>query len=213
MGRTLALRWGSVFWLAAASAVAQDAPDAGAVRQIPSGSTVDPGVRAPILKTLSPEQRLPENLRGWLRERRPRVSAGAEAKAPPIEIPAPSPAEAPEEPRAGEPRRPLRSFERGGITVLSNRELARENTPPAPAPRPSPQPVAHPPSPALEAQDSDDTPVDPPEITETHSLRAFDAAAAARHASESSSPLWAALAALTGGIGLAALWLRRRKDS
>jgi hypothetical protein len=212
MGRAFALPWGSVFWLAAASAVAQDAPDAGALARIPSGSSVDPGVRAPLLKTLSPEQCLPENLRGWLRERHPRVFARGEAKAPLIDVPAPSPAAPPEEPRAGEPRRPLRSFEHGGVTVLSNRELARENTPPAPAPHPSPQPVAQPPSPALEAQDSDDTPADPPEITETHSLRAFDAATA-RHASETSSPLWAALAALTGGIGLAALWLRRRKGS
>lgn len=199
----------------AAEAVAQEAADAGepARGSIPSGSTVDPGTRSPFFpKTLLRQQRLPENLQGWMRDRRPArdstAGASAEKLVPnPAPHPPPAPPPEPEPSRGDEPHRPLRSFEQNGITVLSNR--GTENTPPAPAPALAAVRIA--PAPPTRSRTPGETEVDPPEITETRSLRALDAARVSRP-TERESYTWPLIAVATGGLGLAALWLLRRND-
>ena len=82
-------------------------------------------------KTLSPQQRLPENLQGWLRERNRRHPAIAERPPAPSQL-APRLAASPMEEQAVEGyKRRLRSFDEGGVTVLSNRHAVLESPEPA----------------------------------------------------------------------------------
>jgi hypothetical protein len=153
---------------------------------------------------------LPENLQGWMRERRAHDAAGGVSveKPVPSAVPRPAPLAEPEPARSDEPHRPLRSFEQNGMTVLSNRGTER----PSPAPGPVLAAVRVAPTPPGRSRPPGETEVDPPEITETRSLRALDAARVSRP-TERESYTWPLIAVATGGLGLAALWLRRRNDS
>jgi hypothetical protein len=153
---------------------------------------------------------LPENLQGWMRERRARDSgAGVSVEKPaPSTVPRPAPLAEPEPARSDEPHRPLRSFEQNGMTILSNRVVER----PSPVPAPALAAVRVAPPPPVRSRPPGETEVDPPEITETRSLRALDAARVTRP-TERESYTWPLIAVFTGGLGLAALWLRRRNDS
>jgi hypothetical protein len=162
-------------------------------------------------KALSPQQRLPENLQGWLRERNRRHPAIAERPLTPPPNLAPQAAAAASEQQAVEGyKRRLRSFDEHGVTVLSNRRAAE------PAPEPAPKPVAATAAiavaasvPAPRAEDEPE-PEEAPRTTETHSLRAKQTAKA---------PLpdqglrWPTFAVPIAAIGLALIWFRRRRQT
>jgi MYXO-CTERM domain-containing protein len=163
----------------------------------------EPGV-APggFPKTLTPEQASPDNLQGWLRERNRRRPALVAR--PPLP-PAPSlravaePAPAQESALEGYRRR-LRSFDEHGVTVLSNRHaepaLARVSAAAALA---VPAPV----SAAVEPEP------DRQSVTETRSLRA-NQPRPRRVVSEPGLD-WPVFAVPVAAIGLALIWLRRRR--
>ena len=165
-------------------------------------------------KTLSPQQRLPENLQGWLRERNRRHPTVAERPpTPPLNLARPvnlAPPETPSEEQAvaGYKRR-LRSFDEHGVTVLSNRhaQLASEAAPePAPVAATAAITVAATvPAPRVE----EDAEPESPRVTETHSLRA-------KQKAKASLPEpglgWPAYAVPIAAIGLALIWLRRRRQ-
>jgi hypothetical protein len=186
-------------------------PSAEAPAQAPAAPTAaEPAANnSGFPKMLSPQQRLPENLQSWMRERNRRRPAVVER---PLSAPAslaPQLAEDPARQREvieGYKRR-LRSFDEGGVTVLSNRHAA-------PAPEPPVQPVAATaaiavaatvPAPPLE----EDPEPEPIHITETHSLRAKQ---------KPKAPVpdqgvgWPAFAVSIAAIGLGLIWLQRRRQ-
>ena len=162
-------------------------------------------------KTLSPQQRLPENLQGWLRERNRRHPAIAERPPAPSQL-APRLAASPMEEQAVEGyKRRLRSFDEGGVTVLSNRHAVLES------PEPAAERVAEPVAAAaaiavaatVPAPRVEDEP-EPASLTETRSLHGQRKAKA---------PLpdqgvgWPAFAVSVAAVGLGWIWLRRRRQT
>jgi hypothetical protein len=156
-------------------------------------------------KTLTPQQRLPENLQGWMRERNRLHPIAERPIAPPASL-APQLAENPARARQvieGYQRR-LRSFDENGVTVLSNRRVPV-------APEPEPQPVATAaiavaatvPAPQLEEDP------EPVRITETHSLRTRQKAKAP---APDQGLGWPRFAVPIAAIGLGLIWLRRRRQ-
>lgn len=171
----------------------------------------------PGLKALAPSQRLPENLQGWMRERQRRNPALVERRPLSDTPPSARPQLTHEETNVEGLKRRLRSFNEGGVTVLSNRRdavgpVAPEVTRvaaaaavprPAPAPEPSAQPVEDDAEP--EEDDEDDAPV-----VETRSLRPQPASKPASAPAESSVQ-WPAWLAVCAGLGLVVVWLRKRR--
>ena len=159
-------------------------------------------------KTLSPQQRLPENLQGWLRERNRRHPAVAERPpTPPLNL---APQAAPNDEQAVDGyKRRLRSFDEHGVTVLSNRHAVLNTPEPAPEPVAATAAVAVAatvPAPRLE----EDPEPDSPRVTETRSLRAKQKANASR---PEPGLGWPAYAVPIAAIGLALIWLRRRRQT
>ena len=171
----------------------------------------EPTANSGFPKTLSPQQRLPENLQGWMRERNRRHPALVERPHPPPPNLAPQMAEAPSEesPTVEGYKRRLLSFDEHGVTVLSNRHAA------VPAPEPPREPIAATAAIAVAAtvpapHEEEDSESEPPSYTETHSLRAQQKVKA---------PLpdpglgWPAFAVPIAAIGLGLIWLRRRRQT
>lgn len=155
-------------------------------------------------KALSPQQRLPENLQGWLRSRRHPAVAERPPSAP--STLAPQITAANEEQAIEGYKRRLRSFDEGGVTVLSNRH----------APAPAPARVAATaavavaatvPAPRLEEEPEPEA----PSVTETRSLRAKQLKAKAPLPDQGLS--WPRFAVPIAAIGLGLIWLRRRRQA
>ena len=170
----------------------------------PSEAAAGGAAPADFPKALTPQQRAPENLQGWLRERNRRRPALAERPPPvppaPLALPAPE-RDVPESAAAGYKRR-LLSFDEGGVTVLSNRHapppLARVQAAAAiavPAPTPTPS-----------EQDGEDS-----SLTETRSLRAKQPKA--RRMPSEHGLGWPLFAVPVAAISLTLLWLRKRRIS
>jgi hypothetical protein len=184
-------------------AAPSDPAAGGAVPAAPSEPAASGGAPADFPKALTPQQRAPENLQGWLRERNRRHPALAER--PPL-VPPPAPpapeSDVPERAVDGYRRR-LQSFDEGGVTVLSNRHaapppLARVQTVAAvvaPAPRPDPG-----------EQDREES-----SFTETRSLRAKPPKA--RRLPSEHGLGWTVFALPVAAIALTLLWLRKRRMS
>jgi hypothetical protein len=181
-------------------------PNAEAAAQAPSAAEPAPN-NSGFPKTLSPQQRLPENLQGWMRERNRRQPAIVQR---PLAVPdnlAPQLPEssAEQQQAADRAKRRLRSFDEHGVTVLSNRH----------APAPAPEPVAATAAVAVAAavpapRVEDDPDPEVPPMTETRSLRAKQKA----QAPLSDGGLgWPAFAVPIAAIGLGLLWLRRRRQT
>lgn len=171
-------------------------------------AAAEPTTNSGFPKTLSPQQSLPENLQGWLRERNRRHPALAERPRTPAPNLAPQVAAEPsEESQTVEGyKRRLRSFDEHGVTVLSNRHAT------VPAPEPPRQPVpaiavaAAVPAPRAE----EDSEPEPPSYTETRSLRAKQKAKAPLPDQDLG---WPAFAVPIAAIGLGLIWLRRRRQA
>jgi len=163
-------------------------------------------------KALSPQQRLPENLQGWLRERNRRHPAVAERPpTAPLNV-APPAAPSEEQAVAGYKRR-LRSFDEHGVTVLSNRHAVPAI--PEPTPEATPEAVAATAAIAVAAavpapRVEEDPEPESSRVTETRSLRA-------KQKAKASLPEpglgWPAYAVPIAAIGLALIWLRRRRQA
>jgi len=155
-------------------------------------------------KALTPQQRLPENLQGWLRERNGRRAV---SERPPLAPPL-TRAPAPSAPEANAPdvsidgyKRRLQSFNEGGVTVLSNRHAV----PPPPAQvRAAEAVVAKAPVPVVAEQEPEE-----PTLTETRSLRTNQLKAPRMPSEQSLS--WTVFAVPVAAISLTLLWLRRRR--
>jgi hypothetical protein len=153
-------------------------------------------------KTLSPQQRLPENLQGWLRERNRRSPA---AERPPAPLPHLAESRAEEQQAVEGYKRRLRSFDEGGVTVLSNRHAA----PPPPEPVAATAAIAVAatvPAPRVE----EDPEPEVPSVTETRSLRARQKMKAPLSDHELG---WPAFAVPVAAVGLGLIWLRRRRQA
>lgn len=152
-------------------------------------------------KTLTPQQRLPENLQGWMRERTRGHSGLAERPALPAEPFRPVPAADATEPAYDGYKRRLHSFNEDGVTVLSNRRappslpLARVEGAAAvvvPAARP-----------VLGEPDLEES-----TVTARHSLRTNQLNA---HLPSDHGLGWPVFAVPVAAISLTLLWLRRRR--
>jgi hypothetical protein len=170
----------------------------------------EPTANSGFPKTLTPQQRLPENLQGWLRERNRRHPALAERPHPAPANLAPQMAEAPSEesPTVEGYKRRLLSFDEHGVTVLSNRHAA------VPAPEPPRQPIAATAAIAVTAtvpapHTEEDLDSEPPSYTETRSLRAQQKVKAP---APDPGLGWPAFAVPIAAIGLGLIWLRRRRQ-
>jgi hypothetical protein len=172
---------------------------------------VPPGV-PPGLKSLSPSQRLPENLQGWMRERQRRNPALIERSTAPAQLqPALAQQQSNDDPVVDVLKRRLRSFDEGGVTVLSNR---RDRTEPvAPALTRVAAAAAVSPPVALTrvvAEPAPEEPFEPATETasvETRRLRALPS----RSAAQDATPRWPAWLAVCAALGLTVVWLRKRR--
>jgi hypothetical protein len=171
----------------------------------------EPTTNSGFPKTLTPQQRLPENLQGWLRERNRRHPALAERPRTPAPNLAPQVAAEPsqESQTVDGYKRRLRSFDEHGVTVLSNRHAT------VPAPEPPRQPVAATAAIAVAAavpapRAEEDAEPEPPSYTETRSLRAKPKAKAPLPDQDLG---WPAFAVPIAAIGLGLIWLRRRRQA
>ena len=192
---------------AAPSAAPGTEPPAAAPGEPPSGAPASPPDPAPagFPKALTPQQRLPENLQGWMRERMRGHSAIAEK--PPVPAPAPfqaAPAADTAEPAFEGYKRRLHSFDERGVTVLSNRRAL----PPAPvAPVQSTAAVVVPtPEPVVVEPYAEES-----SVTETRSLRTNQLKA--RHLPSEQGLSWPVFAVPVAAISLTLLWLRKRRTS
>ena len=107
-------------------------------------------------------------------------------------------------------KRRLRSFDEHGVTVLSNRHAAEPPPERAPAPVAATAAIAVAatvPAPRLEDEPEAE---EAPRRTETHSLRAQQTAKAAL---PDQGLGWPAFAVPVAAIGLALIWLRRRRQT
>jgi hypothetical protein len=166
------------------------------------------------LKTLSPSQRLPENLQGWMRERQRRNPALVERRPVSGSEPSTLPRLTQEETNVEGLKRRLRSFSEGGVTVLSNRHEAVGPVAPqvtraaAEAAVARPAPVPAPGAQPADAPEPEESADDAPSV-ETRSLRAQPATPSAP--AEDASPQWPAWLAVCAGLGLVVVWLRKRR--
>lgn len=194
----------------AAHTTAATDPNAEAAGQAGAApSAAEPAPNSGFPKTLSPQQRLPENLQGWLRERNRRHPAIAER---PPAVPANLAPQLPENPAERQQavegyKRRLRSFDEGGVTVLSNRHAVRE---------PAPEPVAATAAVAVSAtvpapRVEDDPDPEAAQMTETRSL--LRAKQKAKAALPDRDLGWPAFAVPIAAIGLGLIWLRRRRQA
>ncbi|MEO8184742.1 MAG: hypothetical protein ABI895_38525 [Deltaproteobacteria bacterium] len=191
---------------AGASAPAEPDPHA-AVPAEPDPSGPAPGAGpAEFPKALTPQQRMPENLQGWLRERNGRRAV---SERPPLAPPL-TRAPAQSAPEANAPdvsidgyKRRLHSFNEGGVTVLSNRHAV---PPPLARVRAAEAVVVPTPVPMVAEQEPEE-----PTLTETRSLRT-DQLKASRLPSEQSLS-WTVFAVPVAAISLTLLWLRKRRTS
>lgn len=166
------------------------------------------------LKTLSPSQRLPENLQGWMRERQRRNPALVERRPVSGSEPPSVPRLTHEETNVEGLKRRLRSFSEGGVTVLSNRHEAVGPVAPqvtrvaAEAAVARPAPVAAPGVQPADAPEPDESTDEAP-VVETRSLRAQPPTPAA--SAEDTALRWPAWLAVCAGLGLVVVWLRKRR--
>jgi hypothetical protein len=196
----------------ATSGVASAQTDAGASALPADPHAPDPAPTEPSAapadfpKALTPQQRAPENLQGWLRERNRRHPALAERPAlvapatPAPDLPAPE-ASAPERAIDGYKRR-LQSFDEGGVTVLSNRHAP----PPPPLARVRSAAAAPVRAPVTVVSEQE------PEVssrTEIRSLRTNQLQA--RRMPSEQGLGWPVFAVPVAAIGLTLLWLRKRR--
>lgn len=185
---------------------AQASPHAGA-EEAAAEQPVPPG-----LKSLSPSQRLPENLQGWMRERQRRNPALIERSASQAQLQPPlAQQQSSDDPAVDVLKRRLRSFDEGGVTVLSNRHdrtaLTRVATTAAVSPAASPPTVALSRTVAESAPEEPFEPATETASVETRSLRALPS----RSAAQDATPRWPAWLALCAALGLAVVWLRKRR--
>jgi hypothetical protein len=180
---------------------ATSADEAAAEQPVPAG-----------LKSLSASQRLPENLQGWMRERQRRNPALIERSAPPAQLqPALAQQQSSDDPSVDVLKRRLRSFDEGGVTVLSNRRDRTEPVAPALTRVAAAAAVTR--TAALSRTVAEPAPEEPfePAIemasVETRSLRAQPS----RSAAQDTTPRWPAWLALCAALGLAVVWLRKRR--
>jgi hypothetical protein len=186
---------------------AQATPHATGADEAAAEQPVPPG-----LKSLSPSQRLPENLQGWMRERQRRNPALIERSARSAQLqPALAQQQSSDDPEVDVLKRRLRSFDEGGVTVLSNRRDRTGPVAPALTRVAATAAVSRPA--ALSRAVAEPAPEEPfePAIetasVETRSLRALPS----RSAAQDSTPRWPAWLAVCAALGLGVVWLRKRR--
>jgi len=168
----------------------------------PSAGSEPGGGASGFPKALTPQQSLPENLQGWLRERNRRHPA---LMARPPLAAAPSASAEVEPPAAREAavegyKRRLRSFDEGGVTVLSNRHAQ-----PAP-PLARVQAAA-----AVAVPRAAEPEPDPTSFSETRSLRVNPPKS--RRVVSDQGLGWPVFALPVAAISLALIWLRKRRTT
>lgn len=209
---------------------------AGAAAASPAAPEPEPPPPPPGLKALTPSQRLPENLQGWMRERRRRNPALVERQPVSGTQSTVVPRLDEDDPTVEVLKRRLRAFNEGGVTVLSNRRnptgpiapqvtrvgaeaaVARPSAAPADGPAteepdPDEERAVHDPAgdSHVDARpaDSEGLAGDAP-MVETRSLRTRSTRAAPR--AEDTSPEWPAWLAVCAALGLVVVWLRKRRQ-
>ena len=178
-------------------------------------SPQQPAAQQPVppgLKALTPSQRLPENLQGWMRERQRRNPALMERHAAAPAEPTFARPQRSDDPAVEVLKRRLQSFDEGGVTVLSNRHARTEPVAPALTRVASAAAVSPPadgtgPVAAAAPEEPFEPATDRATSVETRSLRAQPS----RSATEDATPQWPIWLAVCAALGLTVLWLRRRR--